>query len=330
MTEPEAWRAAYEAGFPNRLPPDHKDYNPEVQRYHEHGFRAGFLTRTASPPISATGGTDLVTEAQAWLGAPTYDAGVELVIGADLVRRLIAALQPGGASAAPITEDAADLIQACADQFRDYERQHRAKGTPEADAKAEVSAAFARRCTAMLGARSARASAAPESLREAVAVAVQNGFLKRQTWGEIADAILALPELAAPEGWSDEQISRMVWAACFVPVEANHTMTGVEGKVLGTDDARAIIRAALAAAAAPLPPAAPGGWRAIEGAALRRGSFIVWCPDESPYGGYQKGEATLYENGEWRMHGVNGSRKVHPTHYQPLPPAPADERGEPC
>jgi hypothetical protein len=59
-------------------------------------------------------------------------------------------------SPAPITEDASDLIQACADQFREYERQHRAKGTPEGDAKAEVDAEFARRCLAMLGARSAR------------------------------------------------------------------------------------------------------------------------------------------------------------------------------
>jgi hypothetical protein len=39
----------------------------------------------------------------------------------------------------------ADLLKECAEQFRFYEAQHRAKNTSEADVKAEVNAALANR-----------------------------------------------------------------------------------------------------------------------------------------------------------------------------------------
>lgn len=48
---------------------------------------------------------------------------------------------------------APDLLSLCrkaAGQFRFYERQHRAKGTPEADAKAEVNAALAAEIEAVI------------------------------------------------------------------------------------------------------------------------------------------------------------------------------------
>lgn len=43
-------------------------------------------------------------------------------------------------SAADAIERMVNALTLCRDQFADYERQHRAKGTPEADAKAQVNA----------------------------------------------------------------------------------------------------------------------------------------------------------------------------------------------
>jgi hypothetical protein len=89
MTEPkdnEAWRAAYEAGFPNRLPPDHEDYNPEVQRYHEQGFRAGFLARTASPPVAEIGGGELPPFVRALIGPLKERAAAEVIRARDEAR----------------------------------------------------------------------------------------------------------------------------------------------------------------------------------------------------------------------------------------------------
>jgi hypothetical protein len=81
------------------------------------------------------------TDAEA-LGKAQTDAGVAAMI-----------YHRNADRPAAITEDASELIQACAAQFREYERQHRAKGTPEADAKAEVNAAFAKRCEEALAGR---------------------------------------------------------------------------------------------------------------------------------------------------------------------------------
>lgn len=42
------------------------------------------------------------------------------------------------------------VMKRCRDQFLFYEQQHRAKATPEADAKADVNREFAALCTAVL------------------------------------------------------------------------------------------------------------------------------------------------------------------------------------
>jgi hypothetical protein len=54
--------------------------------------------------------------------------------------------------------DMADQLADDARQFRFYEQQHRAKGTPDADAKAEVNREMAERIEALL----ARAKGQPE------------------------------------------------------------------------------------------------------------------------------------------------------------------------
>lgn len=57
---------------------------------------------------------------------------------------------PRRAKPLPDVPDALTALRKAADQFVSYERQHRAKGTPEADAKADVNAEMAAMCLAAI------------------------------------------------------------------------------------------------------------------------------------------------------------------------------------
>lgn len=65
----------------------------------------------------------------------------------------------------PVSRDAGvlvDALTACRHQFVEYEHQHRAKGTFEADAKAETNASMARLCEKALAAYSRRSDGGEE------------------------------------------------------------------------------------------------------------------------------------------------------------------------
>lgn len=102
---------------------------------------------TPSPRLELREQIALIAEARAYLGAKSLN-------GTATSRRLIDRLATALSSLLPAPEgqtrleEAERIIASCGRQFRSYEQQHRAKHTPDADAKAEVNETFALYCEA--------------------------------------------------------------------------------------------------------------------------------------------------------------------------------------